>query len=352
MDNYDYKGWKILNKLHIFAKKYPNKYREYEYPQAMISSSEKPEALETAKKWASGKYSNWTENDYIQYDIDNEDIEFELLDSANGSSQGGKLSFWNCIISKGDMKVIVGISSDLLVELLKNTDFEKGKCKSKVILARYKNQWGAIAKNMKEYKEAIKDMEIYNDFNNAKKTSKWKPGYEYYSKTQKSIYLYDLYQWYEVNDNYYSSYATIKEYKKPITKKKTLDDWYYEKYTKLSEFIEKESKMTNDWKFVRLFTPGYDKEKLPSRIEGNKVLDIDVDIATINKYLLEYRERITNEFLSQTKDHRSCYLNELIGAYAYSTNKDDKPIIPPEVFDKIYELYGQYNIKKWEISNE
>lgn len=110
--------------------------------------------------------------------------------------------------------------------------------------------------------------------------------------------------------------------------------------------------MTNDWKFVRLFTPGYDKEKLPSRIEGNKVIDIDVDIATINKYLLEYRERITNEFLSQTKDHRSCYLNELIGAYAYSTNKDDKPIIPPEVFDKIYELYGQYNIKKWEISNE
>lgn len=49
MDNYDYKGWKILNKLHIFAKKYPSKYREYAYPQAMIASSEKPEALETAK---------------------------------------------------------------------------------------------------------------------------------------------------------------------------------------------------------------------------------------------------------------------------------------------------------------
>ena len=352
MENYDYKGWKIPNQLHIFAKKNLNKYREYLYPQAMIASSEKPEALETAKKWASGKYSDWTEDDYIQYDIDNENIEFELLDSAGCSSQGGKLSFWNCIISKGDMKVIVGISSDLLVELLKNTDFEKGKCKSTIILARYRNQWGAITKDMNEYKEAINDMEIYNDFNNAKKTSKWKSGYEYYSKTQKSVYLYDLYQWYEVDGSYYN--YIIKEYRKPITKKKTLDNWYYEEYIKegnikLSEYIEKTSKMINKWKFIRLFTPGYDKEKLPARIEGNKVFDIDVNIDTINKYLLEYREKITNKFLNQTKDHRKCYLDELIEAYSYSISKDDKPIIPPEVFVKIYELYGQYNVKRLEI---
>ena len=64
---------------------------------------------------------------------------------------------------------------------------------------------------------------------------------------------------------------------------------------------------------------------------------------------MEYREKITNKFLSQTKDHRECYLDELIGAYSYSISKDDKPIIPPEVFDKIDRLYGKYNIKRLEI---
>ena len=97
MESYDYKGWRIPEKLHIFAKKHP--YRKYDIPQAMIASSDKESALETAQKWASGKYSGWTKDDYVQYDIDNENIEFELLDSAGCSSQGGKLSFWNCIIS-------------------------------------------------------------------------------------------------------------------------------------------------------------------------------------------------------------------------------------------------------------
>lgn len=339
MENYDYKGWKIPNKLHIFVKK--NK--RYEYPQAMIASSEKQEALETAKKWASGKYSGWTENDYIQYDIDNENIDFELLDSAGGSSQGGKLSFWNCIISKGDMKVVIGISSDILIELLKNTDFEKGKCKNKIILARYQNKWGAITKDMKEYKEAIKDMEMNDNFTLAKKTTKWKPGYEYYSKTQKSIYLYDLYKWYETeqyNGGWYTHYMRLKEYKTPQLVKTTLEEWAYKDYSKLSEYIKEEKSKKNNWKFLRIFNPIYDKEKLPSRIEGKKVLDIDVDMNTLNDYLLEYREEVTNKFLNQDKDHRTCYLDELMSVYAYSINKNDKPIIPEKVMNKIKEFYN------------
>lgn len=64
----------------------------YEYPQAMIASSEKKMQL-IQLRWASGKYSGYTKEDYIEYIIDNEGIELEILDSANGSSQGGKLSF-------------------------------------------------------------------------------------------------------------------------------------------------------------------------------------------------------------------------------------------------------------------
>ena len=343
MESYDYKGWKIPEKLHIFAKKHP--YRKYDIPQAMIASSDKESALETAQKWASGKYSGWTKDDYIQYDIDNENIEFELLDSAGCSSQGGKLSFWNCIISKEDMRVIVGISSDILIELLKNTDFEKGKCKDKIILARYKNQWGTITKDMKEYKEAIKDMKIDNNLNTAKKTSKWKPGYEYYSKTQKSVYLYDLYQWYDIKKVYegwhfYSDKYCIMEYDKLKTKKVVLDKWMYKDYSTLLEYINITKNMENKWKFHYLFSYLDYKDKLPSRIKGDKVFDIDVDIDTINKYLIEYRKEITDEFLKQDENHITCDISTIIGAYAYSIDKNDKPIIPQEVLYKIKTLYN------------
>lgn len=351
MEVYDYKGWKIPNKLHIFSRKTIKEHYGYSIPQAMIASSDKEAAINTAQKWASCKYRDWTEDDYIRYDIDNEGIEFELLDSAGGSSQGGKLSFWNCIISKGDMKVIVGISADILIELLKNTDFKQGKCQSKIILARYKNQWGAITKDMKEYKEAVKDMQINNILNSSKKTSKWEQGYEYYSKTQKDTYLYDLYKWNELEKGYwYDRYSTacLTEYKVPKTEKVTLEDWCYKDCSKLSEYIDKHKKDDSDWYVKKLFLPSsYNiKPKLPSRIKGNKVLDVDISLEEINNMIKEYRKKSIEQYLSHGDDnpHKYADLVDIIYAFSYSVDKNDKPIIPEEIFKEIKKLFNYKEI--------
>lgn len=67
------------------------------------------------------------------------------------------------------MKVVVGIGSDLLLELIRNSNFINGKCQDKLIMARIGQHWGALHKDMPQYQEAIADIKISNDFDNAKK---------------------------------------------------------------------------------------------------------------------------------------------------------------------------------------
>lgn len=324
----DYKGWKIPQRLYIYSKKYKT---AYEYPQAMIASSEKENAIDTAKRWASGKYSGYTKEDYIEYIIDNEGIELEILDSANGSSQGGKLSFWNCILSKDNMKVVVGIGSDLLLELIRNSNFINGKCQDKLIMARIGQHWGALHKDMPQYQEAIADIKISNDFDNAKKTSSWEKGYEYYSKTQSGVYLYDLYVWRiceHINGHWFYSRPQYKitEFKKP-KKIKVIEwtSWIKNKnITSLSELMKNGGGK---------YSSEYYKEylKLPPRIKGEKILDIDLTASDIDILLQKNREKNENQYFSSQPN----WFSYVINSFGVSANPNERPELSERLLEEI-----------------
>lgn len=326
----EYKGWKIPQKLYIYSKKYNT---AYEYPQAMIASSEKENAIDTAKRWASGKYSGYTEEDYIEYIINNEGIELEILDSAKGSSQGGKLSFWNCILSKDNMKVVVGIGSDLLLELIRNSSFIKGKCQNKLMMARIGQHWGALHDGMPQYQEAIADMKVSNNFDKSRKTSSWEKGYEYYSKTRSDIYLYDLYVWRiceRINDYWYYSnpHYKITEFKTPKKIKVTeCVGWI-----KNREFKTLSQLMANGG---GKYNSEYYKEylKLPPRIKGEKILDIDLDANDIELLLQKNREKTENEYFSSCPN----WFSYVISSFGVSATPYERPKLSERLLKEIKE---------------
>ncbi len=323
----EYKGWKIPEKLYIYSKKEKGR---YDYPQAMIASSNKPEAIDTAKRWASEKYYNYTEEDYIEYVIDNKDIGLEILDSANGSSQGGKLSFWNCLLSKGNMKVVIGIGSDLLLELLKSSTFVNGKCEDKLIMARLGQHWGALHEEMEQYKEAIHDIQLNKKIEGAKKTTKWEKGYEYYTKTTSAVYLYDLYVWRAlelVSTDWWNNNAyQLIEFSKPkIIKVTEWSSWIKNRDIKtLSQLMENGGGR---------YTSEYYKEylKLQPKIKGDKILDIDLSPEEIDRKLKKNREKREKEYFEKNAN----WFTYLIGCFGVSATLEGKPELPDRILEEI-----------------
>lgn len=109
----------------------------------------------------------------IVHEYENGQFTFSLNESADGSSQGGKLSFWNCTIIAPDGKeFLIGINSECLIQLLKHNTFINGVCQNKVWLGRIKNNVGAFTENMEEFEQGKKDKAIRE----TKKTSKYEVG--------------------------------------------------------------------------------------------------------------------------------------------------------------------------------
>ena len=110
--------------------------------------------LNTALEWAHNIEYVYDENDNVIYEnskpkvieypgivhkYKNGTFEFIIYDSADGSSQGGKLSFWTAIIKTPDKKEFrIGINADILLDLLKYNTFVNGICSNKVWLGRIK----------------------------------------------------------------------------------------------------------------------------------------------------------------------------------------------------------------------
>ena len=125
----DYQGYKLLDKIKLVCRDVA-KYEEgrgrncsTEIYQAYLVDPANKKQLDSALYWA-----NWTEygpsfkneatgrweykyevkHEPVVFDFDNNGFSFELLDCAGGSSQGGKLSFWNCLVSKDNYKFKIG----------------------------------------------------------------------------------------------------------------------------------------------------------------------------------------------------------------------------------------------------
>lgn len=203
----EYNGWKLLDKI-IIVLKASNHYK-YGCKQGYIVDPSNKKQLENAKNWGAttvyeideqGNYKKDSDGNYIQHieeaeviETDNCNFQLTLLDSAGESSQGGKLSFWNCLIEKGDIKCVVGINSDLLLELMLQSTFTNGACKEKVVFARKNGNVGVLHTKMKQYIDALNDKQLRVDVS-TKKTTKWQIGHNYITLTQDDIYLGKLFQ--------------------------------------------------------------------------------------------------------------------------------------------------------------
>ena len=110
----DYKGWKLFDKVTIVAKQMTRwNYETYEtiYTdeyQGFIVDTKNKKQLETAIRWGTITKYHYEDVDGKrtctgstnippeQYTYDNKGFTLELSEAAEQSSQGGKLSFWNC----------------------------------------------------------------------------------------------------------------------------------------------------------------------------------------------------------------------------------------------------------------
>ena len=110
----EYNGWKLLDNIIVVIAAAEN--TKYGCRQGYIVDPKNKKQLESALDWGrravyeQDKDGNllkddkgiliWHYEDAKAVETDNKDFTLQLLESAGGSSQGGKLSFWNCLITK------------------------------------------------------------------------------------------------------------------------------------------------------------------------------------------------------------------------------------------------------------
>jgi len=172
----------------------------------LVATGDFSKSLETAKNWARKREWNpetriYTYLDtYEIYETDNKDFEISIYDSAGGSSQGGKLSFWNCLIRKDDKEFLLGIQADSLCELLKVADFRKGLCQESVSIYRERAVKVARTQDVSYDKVVL----------SGKKTSKWEKGKVYRTKTLSSICLGEVYAPFKFTSKWDKNYSVYR----------------------------------------------------------------------------------------------------------------------------------------------
>ena len=187
----------------------------------------------------------------IEHAYQNGQFEITLCDSADNSSQGGKLAFWNCIIKCPDGKeFLVGINADILLELLVSNTFVNGTCQSKVWLGRIGGkQVGAFTENMPLYAQAQKDEAKRQEVKKA--NDKYVPGDIVKTLKEKDLYIGSVYQYYKFDtpnwgrDDYLVIYDKPKlvhifrSYYTPWgSNKEELSEYYEVKETKVKRIID------------------------------------------------------------------------------------------------------------------
>ena len=243
----DYKGYKLLDNITLVCRDTAERenscglHDSTTYYQAYLVDPANTKQLESARHWARWiEYSpwvkdengKWTREDYeikhepIEFEFENNGFTLKLLDCAGGSSQGGKLSFWNCLVGKDDKSFKIGINSDMLLDLLKNAVFDKGACQSPLVFITQKGKVGMTTEGSETYKQCVADRELKKDL---KKTavSKFTFGDILKTPTIEEVYLGTITQYYKFDAGRNADYGyyrgiyypecTITKLAKPIT---------------------------------------------------------------------------------------------------------------------------------------
>lgn len=154
-----FNGWKTTLTIHIVVKnpldpaKFSNANPDNFLPKGYIVFGDDKKQMESALKWAGANYK-------VLKDIPNRDFTLELYSAAGGSYQGGKLSFWMCLIGNipgCKTPILVGINSEVLCGLIKESTFVNGMCTHKVMFAKLKGETCVIHKDTKAYQELLTD---------------------------------------------------------------------------------------------------------------------------------------------------------------------------------------------------
>lgn len=278
----DYKGWKIPENIIIVAKQariWKDYKRVYEdCLQGYVVDATDKKMLESAHNWASWTeyvqpynrethtYADVIEHKGVEYLFTNEGFTLELLESASDSSQGGKLSFWNCKISKDGKEFIIGIASDYLLEILLNSTFINGKCQDTLSFARCKGGVGMTTKDMPIYKQFLEDEKKRATVKKGK-TKKRELGHLYSTLTGGDVFLGRFYRWYEPvyseteRNRYWWDRKLIgfERLEKPV--EQFWSPFYDENKTRMSEYFPKQF---------------YWSSTTPARTDFGKVVEIDM----------------------------------------------------------------------------
>ena len=243
----DYRGYKLIDKIMLVCRDMSehedshgyNKYKDC-YQAYLVDPSNKKQ-LDSARHWAkwteygpsyrneeTGKWERKYEIEHppVEFEFDNNGFELELRDCAGGSSQGGKLSFWNCVVTKDNKKFVIGINSDMLLDLLKNATFVNGKCQSPLIFITQKGKVGMTVEGSETYQQCIKDKELLSSLKKSQ-TSKFTFGDKISTATLNDVYLGTITKYYdfdpgEKNATWHYRYfdisaCKITKLKKPVT---------------------------------------------------------------------------------------------------------------------------------------
>lgn len=175
-------------------------------PQAYIAIDKS--SLESGLRWAESR-------DYPSeaVTIKNGAIKTVTIeDSACYSSQGGKLSFWTCILTLPDgRECSIGINSDNLCDFIKVNTFVNGKCEANIYLGRENSQQAIFTENMDSFKEGLDKRELKA----AKQSSSYEVGDLVQSMTQNQVYIGKIYQYLDIyirKDYSYNSRSYVIDY--------------------------------------------------------------------------------------------------------------------------------------------
>lgn len=318
-----FQGWNLYDKVIIVEKIIFEYVRQPDGTSKLVDTGRRqgylvdPKSksqLESALNWAKfahyeydkelGRSKLVTTHEGVVNEFTNEDFEIELLDSAEGSSQGGKLSFWNCKITKDGKTWEIGINADLLLKALVSCTWVNGKCTEPVMFARCKGGVGVLTKSSEEYKQAQADMEKRANINKGK-TTKWEYLKCYETLKESSVYFGKVYQWYEpIKEKTYNGWTTItgfKQLEKPVEHHLM---FLVDSKTKASEYL-------NDSYY------GTISKTCPSRKFSGQTIENDITAADIEKYLWKecwYKYSLGKE---------SYYVNER--KFGFSTDPNNPP---------------------------
>ena len=168
----------------------------------------KENMLESALRWAKEyTYDYSTEKkeatlyEGTVHKYKNGQFKLKLCESAANSWNGGKLSFWNCIIVAPDNEeFLIGINQELLCNLLQNCTLINGEVQQLVWLGKQRNNTGVYTELMPDFIQATEELKIKAAFKS--KTTKYNVGDIVGSPSKLAVYAGEIYNHYSMETTY------------------------------------------------------------------------------------------------------------------------------------------------------